>query len=181
MVAEDHDPIAEFRSAAESYVAVVETAEGRSSGELFVDVLQVLPPLYGAALRLPRLVAETDELPETRLTHEQWGEVFGRLVGVFGADDLYWMVEPFEEGKREELAGSLADDLADVYRDVKEGLELIAAGASEREVVWQWRFNFWAHWGAHAVDALRIIHTHVAADGGPAWGESGSGSKQIEN
>ena len=166
-VAGEQNPVATFRSAAERYVTLVEGSEGRSAEDFFADLVRVLPVLYVAALRLPSPLVETAELPETRLTHEQWGAVFGQLQTVLGAADLYWTVAPFGEDEREELAGSLADDLADIYRDVKEGLELAAAGVSEHEVLWQWRFNFWVHWGEHAVDALRIIHAHLAAAGPP--------------
>ena len=123
---------------------MVDAAEGRSAEQLLAELVRVLPVLYEAALRLPYPVVETAEPPETRLTHDEWKKVFDRLWAVLAADDL-------------------ADDLADIYRDVKEGLDLAAAGASDNEVLWQWQFNFWAHWGQHAVDALRIIHARLAA------------------
>jgi Domain of unknown function (DUF5063) len=164
---QDRDPVAVFRSAAERYIAVIDAAEGQSEEQLSADLVCTLPVLYEAALGLPKPVVEMDELPEARLTHEQWGEIFGRLQRVFGADDLYWTVVPSGEDEREELAGSLADDLADIYRDVKEGLDLLAAGESMNEVVWHWRFNFWTHWGTHAVDALRVIHVLLADLRGP--------------
>ena len=172
LVAEAGNPVAAFRAVAERYVSAVETAGGGSSNDLFAKLLRVLPGLYEAALRLPSPDMESAELPEAGMTHEQWKEVFDRLQVVIGADDLYWTVVPFGKEERDELAGSLADDLADIYRDVKEGLELAASGASDDEVLWAWRFNFWAHWGQHAVEALRIIHEHLAEAGGPSYDQS---------
>ena len=148
---------------------MVDAAEGCSAEHLLAELARVLPVLYEAALRLPYPVVETAELPQTRLTHEQWRKVFDRLRAVLGGDDLYWTVVPFGEDERAELTASLADDLADIYRDVKEGLDLAAAGASDNEVLWQWRFNFWAHWGRHAVEALRTIHARLAAGGGTRY------------
>jgi hypothetical protein len=168
LVAEAGDPVAAFRAVAERYVSAVEATSERSPDDLFATLVRVLPRLYEAALRLPYPVVESADLPEARLSHEQWKEAFDGLQEILGARDLYWTVVPFGEDKRDELAGSLADDLADIYRDVKEGLELAASGASENEVLWQWRFNFWAHWGEHAVEALRIIHAHLAEAGGPS-------------
>jgi hypothetical protein len=161
--------VATFHSAAERYVAMVEAAEGRSAEQLLADLVRVLPVLYEAALRLPSPDVESAELPEAALTHEQWKEVVDRLRVVLGDADRYWTIVPFGEDGREVLAGSLADDLADIYRDVKEGLDLAAAGESENEVVWEWRFGFWTHWGRHAVEALRVIHAQLAAGGsGPS-------------
>lgn len=58
-------------------------------------------------------------------------------------------------------AGSLDDDLADIRRDLARGLALFEAGRVE-EAVWQWRFDFWIHWGAHLVSAQRALHEHLA-------------------
>ena len=56
---------------------------------------------------------------------------------------------------------SLADDLADIYRDVKNGLVAEQAGAAARpnDVLWTWRFAFESHWATHAADALRALQT----------------------
>jgi hypothetical protein len=171
-VADDRDPVAAFRAAAERYVAVVEAAEGRSPEQLATDFMRALPVLYEAGLRLPNPDRDPDtpELPDTaRLTHDQWKAIFHRLQIRLGVD-TYWTLIPFDDSsgyEHVELLGSLADDLADIYRDVKEGIDLLAAGESENDVVWEWRFGFWSHWGTHAVDALRVIHRHIAVNGDP--------------
>jgi hypothetical protein len=55
--------------------------------------------------------------------------------------------------------GSLADDLADIYRDLKEGLVLKETKLRQPEdLIWEWRFAFHSHWGKHAMDALLTIH-----------------------
>ena len=58
----------------------------------------------------------------------------------------------------------LSDDLVDVYVEVFMGLSLLKHGSSLGEAAWVWRFGFWGHWGEHAVEALRIVHSHVAED-----------------
>lgn len=60
---------------------------------------------------------------------------------------------------REAIYGSLADDIADIYRDLKEGLVLHHSGlASPNDILWDWRLGFYSHWGKHSMDALRTIH-----------------------
>ena len=135
--------------------------------------MRVLPELYEAGLRLPipDLDPDAADLPDTaRLTHEQWKEVFDQIQVALDVD-YYWTITPFDfsGAERVELVGIVADDLADIYRDMKEGLDLLAAGESENDVVWEWRYGFCSHWGKHAVDALRIIHAHVAANGDPGY------------
>jgi hypothetical protein len=59
----------------------------------------------------------------------------------------------------EVIRGTLADDIADVYRDVKESLLLMDKNAITSELaIWNWRLLFYSHWGDHAISALRTIH-----------------------
>ena len=82
-----------------------------------------------------------DELPRT-VTSEQESEVFNRLGRVFKADDHYWTwSSPGSARSRAECWPSVADDLAEIYRDVKEGLNHLAAGGGRRAMLWQWRFG----------------------------------------
>jgi Domain of unknown function (DUF5063) len=159
------DPVAAFRPVAERYVSAVEMAGERSQEDLFAALVRVLLELYVAALELPKPAGEPAGLPEERVTHEQWKEVFDRLQAALGASDVYWTV-PCWDGEEDASLGTLADDLADIYRDVKEGLELAASGASEEVVLDQWRDSFWMHWGEHAVEALRVIHARLKRYGG---------------
>ena len=91
----------------------------------------------------------------------------GRLCAQLGHDAWYWMYfEPMKTQveKAEPVGGNLADDLADVYRDVATGLRAWDSTDDSPldEVVFQWlRGGFEIHWGAHAVDALGILHRVV--------------------
>lgn len=80
------------------------------------------------------------------------------LKAKLGEWDLYW--EVFDPTKDSEaIRGSLADDIADVYRDIKEGLGCQDLDlALQGDAIWEWRVGFYSHWGKHAIDALRTIH-----------------------
>ena len=67
--------------------------------------------------------------------------------------------DPYDEANHEPVRMSLADDLADIYRDVKNGLlaEQAVAAARPNDVLWTWRFDFESHWATHAADALRAL------------------------
>jgi hypothetical protein len=151
--------VAEFSAIAETYVALIDRADARNS--LVAGLALVLPSLYAAAARLPNVAPETDEGPVAESRFEDWQLIRGRLDRLFGDSDLYWAIDPSAGAEQEPVAGSLSDDLADIYLDVNEGLSLLAAGGSETDAVWEWRFSFWSHWGIHAADAIRVIHTRV--------------------
>ena len=151
---ERSDTIAAFRVVAEQYVAVIDAARAHGIARLYGDLVSALPTLYAAAVQLPDIEPESADAPYRSMTHGQWATVFDGLLRMFLEDDR-------------ETAGSLADDLADIYRNVKEGLDALSAGRSEADVVWEWRFSFWSHWGEHAANALRIVHARLADAYGP--------------
>jgi hypothetical protein len=71
------------------------------------------------------------------------------------------MFDPYE-GEMPVVA-SLADDIADIYRDLKKGFALLDAGGSRDRAVWEWRHGFEHHWGRHAAHALYAVYvlTHT--------------------
>jgi hypothetical protein len=81
-----------------------------------------------------------------------------------GSQDGYWAYfDPSEPPDSDEnpVFGSLADDLADIYRDIKPGLR---AWDSDNDsyletIVFEWKTpNFGSHWGVHAVSVMRALH-----------------------
>lgn len=110
----------------------------------------LLAVLYVTACNLPD-VEPTDrdfDLPSQKVKIE------------FGNIDWYREVFDPYETDAEPVTGSLADDLMDIYSDVKRGLLMYERGAEEDKIdaVWHWKFHFEAHWGFHLVDALRAMH-----------------------
>lgn len=163
------DRVADFTAAAERFVALIRAAGSSSRESFLIELATALPTLYAAGARLPAAEPDTDEAPPKTLTRDQWTAIFERLQALLGDIDPYNAVAPFEDhpGDGQMTVGSLADDLADIYRDVDQGLTLFAAGRSQNDVVWEWRSGFWTHWGEHSVNAVRAIHAHLAAAGGP--------------
>ncbi len=73
---------------------------------------------------------------------------------------MYWEVfDPYVNEPA--VAGSLDDDVLDVYRDLHRGLDLWDSAAPRAAAIWEWRFSFDMHWGDHAVDAIRALQRAV--------------------
>jgi hypothetical protein len=64
--------------------------------------------------------------------------------------------DPLEIGSGETSLGDLADDLADIWRDLKEGLEVFDTG-NPAGAAYHWHEHFTIHWGSHAASALNIL------------------------
>ena len=115
----------------------------------------LLAELHIAAINLPENSPDTDDA-EDRTFPEQWHAVCRRFsnLPVRG----YWDVfDPLQDEKP--VFNTLWDDLTDTYQDIKEGLLLFDDGKIE-EAIWEWRFHFQIHWGAHLTGAQRAIHSY---------------------
>lgn len=89
-----------------------------------------------------------------------YSEVFSRLCGTLGSANFYNEVYyPWYED--EACPASLTDDLADIYLDMKEGLEALEAGKPHADILFEWQLGFTSHWGRHATDALRAIYCQL--------------------
>ena len=106
----------------------------------------------------PAYPAEHKPRAKIRPNDEQWGQLYNLLKEKLGDWDGYIQVfDPTQD--KEAIFGTLADDLADIYRDLKEGLVLNEThSAHPEDIIWTWRLLYYSHWGHHALDALRTIH-----------------------
>ena len=161
---------ARFSSIAERYCGLVDSASELTRTQLLVALYRFLPELLSEAIRLPDTDphdrASNDDPNEnlapkfthSRLSDSDWSKLFQSLRQKLGDADLYQEIFNPIEGKNS-VTASLADDIADVYRDLRDGLSLAnVEAASPADVIWEWRFGFYSHWGNHAMNALRTMH-----------------------
>ncbi len=143
-----------FRTFAEAYVAAIE------NGAALPSIRQALANLYAAGLALDAVQDATGWDNPASVTQQDWRRVYDNLTRSL-PKHLYHEVlsEPFQIHDDPKLAiGDLADNLADVWRDMKNGLNAIEEGVPEAAALWHWKLNFDCHWGAHATSALDILH-----------------------
>ena len=177
-----------LRDCAIRFCAEFDAAETGSDIGLLRRMNELIPELYMHAARLPDIDpwaatpdAEHEDEPDnsesassvreseaeshaslTRMSDWSWArEALGNLLG---SKNRYRAVfDPVGRGKEKAaLDCTIADDLAEIYADIKRELYLdehrseIPQDDSER--LWHWRFQFKSHWGTrHAVHVLAAI------------------------
>lgn len=111
---------------------------------------------YAAALALPDVCGDDDDA--TAVFDD---DVVEAPAWSSPGMDTYWEVfDPLQLS--EPVAGSLDDDVRDIYCDLYRGLRLYDdPDVSWKSAVWEWRFHFERHWGDHAVDALRALQRAI--------------------
>jgi hypothetical protein len=139
--------LARFASAASRYCALVEEPVEVRPRNAFIRALRSeLAELLAAAFQLPDVPVSVGPVAEA-ITLARWGQVFGQAQ---------LRVGELVEGPVASVA--VADAVADVWRDMRAGLDSLNAGARWQDVAWEWRFGLETHWGRHAVEALAALH-----------------------
>jgi hypothetical protein len=156
-----------FQCAASQFCDLLELDAAKP--ELWIrEVLMALSDLYMEANRLLMLepVEFLEDLPEQfSVHHDQWKAIYDR---VSRALPQTWYLTYFDltealNPDQVPVIGDLADDLADIYRDLKPGLRATESqdDAVMGTALFQWQFSFQRHWGDHAVNAMKLLHQLV--------------------
>jgi hypothetical protein len=158
-----------FGGVAHQFCSLVDSAASMDRKDLLVQIYRILPTLIGEAISLPDVrLSDNDDEAEgiSRPTssgmapqsQQGWGQLYNLLKERLGDWDSYSQVLDPTTGN-EVVRGSLADDIADIYRDLRKGLVLNETDDARPEsIIWTWRVLFYSHWGQHAMDALRTMH-----------------------
>jgi hypothetical protein len=142
----------EMVEVARAYCDLIERAEN-------VDALW----LGELAVLLPRLHVAVSALgaPDRRPAHSLMPdldarfEIFAQLRSLLGSKDGYWMeFDVAQDGQF--MTGSLADDLTDIYCELKHGLGVV--DEEPGRAFDSWRSGYRVHWGRHLVDAERHLY-----------------------
>lgn len=121
-------------------------------------LFQLLPRLHANVVAVPDPGGQ-DIAPEHSDLDDRF-DLFSELRVRLGERDVYWLEFDHPEdapGDDEHRTGSLADDLTDIYFELKRGLRLLEASGPDA-VAHLWEVGFNRHWGQHLVDAERHLY-----------------------
>lgn len=153
------DHLAEFASAVRRFRVWALTPSG-SETERATQALSHFLELYRGGLALLPLPDPPDEADgEGSVPEAEWKLVY-ELAGGLPVNYYSAIAQPLVVPADESVVADLAEDTADVFSDVVEGLRLFDAGEHE-QAHWQWGFSL-PHWGEHATSAIRVLHAFLA-------------------
>jgi hypothetical protein len=149
----------ELLAIARRYCTVIESLDD-GNREPLAQLNEILPRLHAAMARLP---TQEEGSYDANVDLDQRFELFSRLHRLLGDLDGYWM-EYDVTPDRQEMSGSLADDLTDIYCELKNGLKRLDGSDDTGRTLGRWRTGFCKHWGQHVVDAERHLYALSARD-----------------
>lgn len=146
--------IDEVLTIARRYCDLIEASGDGRSGWLR-EVADLLPRLHAAMTSVHYESPATERYYPVDL--DARFELYSHLRELLGERDGYFLeFDRYQEGS-ESMTGSLADDLTDIYCELKHGLR--AFDSNPEPVIETWFLGYQCHWAQHLVDAER----HLAA------------------
>ena len=152
----------EFVTVALEYCSLVEQA-GQDGVFTFVDkAVKMLPLLYLKASLLPPTEEDDDDADlELMVSEEMYEAVRNRIAGLLGEKDSF--LDTFHKDmpySDTPIAAFISEDLADVYQDVGNFIELFRQGNESvmQAALGMCQHNFRDFWGQQLLNALKALH-----------------------
>lgn len=117
------------------------------------EIARLLPRLHAAIMSM-RAPHRTIDHPAPVDLDARF-DLFARLRHLLGDRDSYWLEFDSASEGAEAMTGSLADDLTDIYCELKQGLCLFER--NPECAVAAWSHGYVRHWGQHLIDAERHL------------------------
>lgn len=136
--------------------------------EDFLTYLQkVCPLIYIKAALLPDVEVTDEEGLEHFVTEEQWEDLFNIIHLKLGEDDLYYFIDHHEKTHQDAIKASLAENLTDIYQDLKDFLLLYGKPlkVSRENAVHDCKRLFETRFGYRLVNAHSAIHYLLFREG----------------
>jgi hypothetical protein len=138
---------------AREYCELVDDINNMPTEQWLLRMADVLPRLHEAVRQLHTPPVEEINAAEPDI--EVRFDLFSRIYQVVGERDGYSPDFDLQQlGQR--LSGSLADDLTDIYFDLKKGIQLQESYPDKPALAIQvWQRSYQLHWRHHLEDAQR--------------------------
>ncbi|HPS27060.1 MAG TPA: DUF5063 domain-containing protein [Bacteroidales bacterium] len=127
---------------------------------IYTYLQKVLPLLYLKGTMLPDVFVDDEDANERFVTLEQWEKIYLALLDKTGTTDSFYFIGNDDEFENKPQKGSIAENLADIYQDLKDFLLLYQKNrlAAQQNAVHALRVLFEINWGVKALWAHTAIH-----------------------
>lgn len=153
--------VAEFITVTYDFCLFIEKSEDTKLELLYSYLQKVLPLLYIKVTLLPDIEVSDESANERFVTEENWETLYTILKNKIGIDDIYSTQHNIDMFDNEPFNASLAEDIADIYQDIKDFIILYQKKShiGKENAVSSVKYYFKCNWGYKALNVLKMIHT----------------------
>lgn len=157
-------PVVEFVTVAREYCVFLENSSEEGRRDFIIKIHRLLPLLYFKAVMLPLPERMMEEQVDKSVTEEQYTLLHEQLLVKLGKYDAYTDVfDPQIQYSEAPIGESLAENLSDIYQELKDFIEIYQFGLTElmNDALAECRQSFETYWGQRMVNAMRAFHNLV--------------------
>ncbi|MGF1586040.1 MAG: DUF5063 domain-containing protein [Bacteroidales bacterium] len=155
-------PVIEFVAVANEVCIFMEQAGGFPKKDFVDKTRKILPLLYYKAGLLPVTEPFYQEGTEKFVSEEDWQIIHDNVLGRMGShNDYAEILDPVYRDTEDNVGGSIAEDMADIYQDLKDFLLIYRMGTVElmNDAIWECVQHFEQYWGQKLLNSLRYLHS----------------------
>lgn len=158
--------VMEMLTVANEYCHFIEKAHEYETKDILDYLQKMFSLLYLKGALLPEIEVQVPEANERFVTEKTWESIFNELRNKFKPNDEFWVMDHIDFKDNDPIKASLADNLTDIYQDLKDFVLLYAKGteAAKENAVHDCRLFFQTHWGYRLVQSQKYIHHLINAD-----------------
>lgn len=159
--------VIELITVANEFCSFLERADEMESADFLSRLQKMLPLLYLKASLLPKFEFEADDDLEKYVTEVEYNLIQQKILAHTGAGDDYQEVFiPGMQFSESALTSSIAENVADVYQDMKDLIMSFRTMNDEvmEQALWESQSNFAQVWGQKLVNCLRAVHNLVYSE-----------------
>ncbi|QIA08746.1 DUF5063 domain-containing protein [Draconibacterium halophilum] len=156
--------IVEFVTVANEYCSTIENVSHLTAEESLAKLQKLLPLLYLKASVVEKIEMVMDEELEKfiseldyNMLHQKWLQLLGEH------DGFYEVFDPSIQFGEETVRASVAENLMDIYQDLKNCITNYSIGNEEvmNDALSECIYHFEEFWGQQLVNVMRAVHMLV--------------------
>jgi len=153
--------LVEFVKAANDCCAFLEQLKGNEGRTFIEDSVKHLSTVYTTFISTGDTEPVFEAPPEPTVTEQEWSALFQRIAIILGPhNDILRMAREGEFDRSELVNHTIAEDLADLYQELRDFTSIYSRGLEElmNDAAWELKQRFAEHWGAKLLRALQALH-----------------------
>lgn len=153
--------VIEFTAVANELCSFLEQAGSFPRLDFIDKSRKILPLLYYKATQLPVTESLYEEETGKFVTEEDWNAIHDSILQKLGRyNDYPEVIDPMYRDTDDAVGGSIAENLADIYQDIKDFVMRYHMGTVElmNDAIWECMQHFDQSWGQKLLNSLRALH-----------------------
>ena len=151
----------EFVRSANACCAFFENLKGTEGRDFISESVKHLSLVYSNFLHKGESEPVFDSSGELTVSEQDWSELFQRISMILGPhNDTLRLADEGEFDRSEVVSHTIAEDLSDMYQELKDFTTIYSRGVEElmNDAAWELNVRFVEHWGKKLLRALQALH-----------------------